>query len=102
MFKVYSSSFFLLLLLNIFCFSGLRRSSKCIYDAFHARQYVQKHRLLLDRAAKHGGIGVGLPEEPKNGIPYGCGFEYPIYSMIFTISLIGLIYSIIVYEQKLI
>jgi hypothetical protein len=88
--------------IKYFDFSGLRRSIKCVYNAFHARRYVQEHRLLLDRAANHGGIGVGLPEEPKNGIPHGCGFEYPIHSIMFIISLIGLIYSTKVYEQKLI
>jgi hypothetical protein len=84
-----------------FCFSGLRRSIKCVYNAFHARQYVQKHRLLLNQAAHHGGVGVGLPEEPKNGIPHGCGFEFPIHSIIFIISLIILIYSTKAYDQKI-
>ncbi|CAF1573675.1 unnamed protein product [Rotaria sp. Silwood1] len=79
------------------CLNGFRRAIKCIYHAFHARQFVQKHQLLLDRAAHHGGIGVALPEESKNGIPHGCGFEYPIHSIIFIISLIG-----IIYQQKLI
>ncbi|CAF0877840.1 unnamed protein product [Rotaria sordida] len=77
--------------------NGLRRAIKCVYHAFHARRFVQKHQLLLDRAAHHGGIGVALPEEPKNGIPHGCGFEYPIHSIIFIISLIGFIYSTKIY-----
>ncbi|CAF0893284.1 unnamed protein product [Rotaria sordida] len=77
--------------------NGLRRAIKCVYHAFHARRFVQKHQLLLDQAAHHGGIGVALPEEPKNGIPHGCGFEYPIHSIIFIISLIGFIYSTKIY-----
>ncbi|CAF4008135.1 unnamed protein product, partial [Rotaria sp. Silwood1] len=36
--------------------------------------------------------GVALREESKNGMPHGCGFEYPIHSIIFIISLIDLIY----------
>jgi hypothetical protein len=83
-------------------FSGLRRSIQCVYHGFHARRYVQEHELLLDRAAHHGGVGVALPEQPKNGIPHGCGFEFPIHSIIFIISLIGLIYLTAVYEQKIV
>jgi hypothetical protein len=82
--------------------SGLRRAVTCVYNAFNARRYVLEHRLLLDRATHHGGIGVALPEEPKNGIPHGCGFEYPIHSILFIVSLIGLIYSTKAYEQKFI
>ncbi|CAF2863280.1 unnamed protein product [Rotaria sp. Silwood2] len=84
------------------CLNGVRRAIKCVYHAFHARHFVQKHQLLLDRAAHHGGIGVALPEQPKNGIPHGCGFEYPIHSIIFIIGIIGLIYSTKIYQQKLI
>ena len=83
-------------------FSGLRRAIKCVYHAFHARRYVQEHQLLLKQAANHGGIGIALPGEPKNGIPHGCGFELPIQSIMFIISLIGLLYSINTYEQKVV
>ena len=83
-------------------FSGLRRSLKCVYHAFHARRYVHEHQLILDRAARHGGIGVALPEEPKNGIPHGCGFEFPLYSIMFILSLIGLMYSTNVYKHKIV
>ncbi len=85
-----------------FYFSGLRRAIKCVYNAFRARRFVQERQLLLDRAAHHGGIGVALPEEPKNGIPHGCGFEFPIHSIMFILSLIGLIYSTKTYEQKIV
>ncbi len=71
-----------------------------MYNALHARQYVQQHQLLLDRTAHYG--GVALPEEPKNGVPHGCGFEFPIHSIMFIISLIGLIYSTRAHEQKVI
>ncbi|CAF1296060.1 unnamed protein product [Adineta steineri] len=84
------------------CLNAFRRSISCIYNAFNARRYIREHRLLLDQAAHHGGIGVALPEEPKNGVPYGCGFEFPIYSILFIISLIVLIYSTQAYEQKII
>jgi hypothetical protein len=100
MFKV--SVFFFLLIVYICNCSGLLRSIQCVYHAFHARKYVQEHELLLDRAAHHGGIGVALPEQSKNGIPHGCGFEFPIYSVIFIIGLISLIYSTITYEQKIV
>lgn len=100
MFKV--NRLFYFLAIKYFHFSGFRRSLKCIYNAFHARRYVQGHRLLLNQAAKHGGIGVALPEESKNGIPQGCGFEYPIPSILFIISLIILLYSTKAYEQKFI
>jgi hypothetical protein len=85
-----------------FDFSGVRRAISCVYHAFNARHYVQKHQLVLNQASKHGGIGVALPGEPKNGIPHGCGFEFPIHSIMFIISIIGLIYSINTYEQKVI
>ncbi|CAF1304951.1 unnamed protein product [Rotaria sordida] len=81
------------------CLNGLRRAIKCVYHAFRARRFVQEYHLQLDRAAHHGGIGVALPEEPKNGIPYGCGFEYPIPSLIFIANLISLIYWTRIYEQ---
>ncbi|CAM4905929.1 unnamed protein product [Rotaria socialis] len=74
------------------CVNGIRRAVKCAYHAFHARRYVREHHLQLDRAAHHGGIGVALPEEPKNGIPYGCGFEFPIIPLILIANLISLIY----------
>ena len=83
-----------------FDFSGVRRSIACVYHAFNARRYVQEHQLVLNRAAQHGGIGVALPGEPKSGIPKGCGFEFPIHSIIFLTSLIGVIYSIIAHMQK--
>ena len=85
-----------------FDFSGVRRSIACVYHAFNARHYVQEHQLVLNRAAQHGSIGVALPGEPKNGIPKGCGFEFPIHSMMFIIGISGLIYSINTYEQKVI
>jgi hypothetical protein len=101
MFKV-SLSFLSLACIMYFDSSGLRRAITCVYNAFHARRYVQEHRLLLNQAATHGGIGVALPGEQKTGIPHGCGFEIPIHSTMFIISLICLIYSISVYEQKVI
>jgi len=55
--------------------------------------------LILDRAARHGGIGVALPEEPKNGIPHGCGFEFPVFSIIFTLGLLFLLYSIGIHDK---
>ncbi len=82
-------------------FSGLRRSIPCVFNAFRARYFVRKHRLQLDQAAHHGGIGIALPEEPKNGIPYGSGFEFPIPSLIFIANLISLIYWTRIHEQKI-
>ncbi len=82
-------------------FSGLRRGVTCVLNAFRARRFVQEHHLQLDRAARHGGIGIALPEEPKNGIPYGCGFEFPIPSLIFIANLISLIYWTRTSEQKI-
>jgi hypothetical protein len=67
-------------------------------NAFRARRFVEKHHLQLDRAARHGGIGVALPDEPKNGIPRGCGFEFPILSLIFIANMISLIYWTRLYE----
>ncbi|CAF2939205.1 unnamed protein product [Rotaria sp. Silwood2] len=81
------------------CLNGLRRAFKCVYHAFHARRFVREHHLQLNRAAHHGGIGVALPEEPKNGIPHGCGFEYPIPPLILIANLISLIYWTRTYEQ---
>ena len=86
--------------LRCFRSSGLRRSIKCIYHAFNARRYVQEHRIVLEQAAHHGGIGVGLPDESKSGIPHGCGFELPIHSIMFMIGLIGLLYTTHFYEQN--
>ncbi|CAF2154983.1 unnamed protein product [Rotaria magnacalcarata] len=80
------------------CLNGLRRAVTCVYHAFHARRFVRQQQLLLDRAAHHGGIGVALPEQPKNGIPHGCGFEYPIHSILLIISLVGFIYSTKLYQ----
>ncbi len=82
-------------------FSGLRRGFICVFNAFRARRFVREHHLQLDRAASHGGISVALPEEPKNGIPYDCGFEFPILSLIFIANLISLIYWTRSYEQKI-
>ena len=76
----------------LFVFSGLRRGISCVSNAFQARSYVREHRLQLDRAAHHGGVGVALPEEPKSGIPDGCGFELPILPLIFIVNLLSLIY----------
>ncbi|CAF1299384.1 unnamed protein product [Rotaria magnacalcarata] len=81
------------------CVNGIRRAVKCVYHAFHARRYVLEHRLQLDRVAYHGGIGVALPEEPKNGIPDGCGFEFPIIPLILIANLISLVYWTRSYEQ---
>ena len=76
----------------LFVFSGLRRAISCVANAFQARTYVREHRLQLDRAAHHGGVGVALPEEPKSGIPDGCGFDLPILPLIFIVNLLSLIY----------
>ncbi len=81
--------------------SGLIRSIRCVYHALRARKYVQEHELLLDRAAHHGGVGVALPEQSKNGIPPGCGFEFPIHSIMFIIGLIILMYSTITFQQRI-
>ncbi len=78
----------------MFLLSGIRRSIRCVFNTFRARRFVKEHHLQLDRAAHHGGIGVALPEEPKNGIPYGCGFEFPTHSLIVIANLISLIYWI--------
>ena len=83
----------------VFC-SGLRRSVSCVLNAFRARSFVREHRLQLDRAAHHGGVGVALPEEPKNGIPQGTGFDYPIAPLIITANLLALIYGIQTFERK--
>ena len=72
-----------------------------MYHAFHARRYVRAHELLLDRAAQHGGVGVALPEQTKNGIPHGCGFEFPFFSVMFILGLLGLIYSTYLHPPKL-
>ena len=83
--------------MNMSSFSGLRRSIRCVYHAHHARQYVREHELLLDRAAHHGGIGIALPEQSKNGIPHGCGFDFPIQSVMFIfVLLLLLLYSIVI------
>lgn len=87
--------------IRTFYSSGLRRSIKCVYKAFHARSFVKKHQLLLDHAAHHGGIGVALPEQLKSGIPKGCGFEYPVQSIVFVISLLGFMYSTKFYQDKI-
>ena len=76
------------------CLSGLRRGLSCVVHAFRARRYVKEHRLQLAKASDQGGVGVALPEESKRGIPQGCGFEYPIPSLIFVINLFALIYWI--------
>jgi len=75
-------------------FSGLRRAITCVFNAFRARRFVTEHHLQLDQAAHHGGVGVALPEERKNGIPHGCGFEFPIHSLIVIVNLLSLIYWI--------
>jgi hypothetical protein len=86
-----------------FCvtFSGLRRGVICVFNAFRARRFVREHRLQLDQASHHGGIGIALPEEPKDGIPHGCGFEFPILSLIFIANLISLIYWTRTFEEKI-
>lgn len=81
-------------------FSGIRRSIQCIHHAYYARKYVREHELLLDRAAHHGGVGIILPEQSKNGIPHGCGFDFPIYSVIFTLAVFLLIYSSMISPVK--
>ena len=63
-----------------------------MFNAFRVRHYIHQHRLQLDRAADHGGIGINLPDESKHGIPSGCGFDIPILPLIVTINLISLIY----------
>jgi len=83
------------------CLNGLRRSITCILNAFHARRFVRTHHLQLDRAARHGGVGIALPEEPKNGIPHDCGFEFPILPLIFTANLISLIYWTRTYDKTI-
>ena len=75
----------------LFSFSGLRRAVSCVYRAWRARQFVRRHRLELDQAAHHGGLGIGLSKQTKSGIPRGCGFEYPVLSMLFVVVLLGLI-----------
>lgn len=80
-------------------FSGIRRSLKCIVNAFRARRFIRQHRLQLDRASHHGGIGIHLSDENKNGIPHDCGFEFPILPLIFFANLISLIYWIRLIEQ---
>jgi hypothetical protein len=82
---------FIFFSLSLF-YSGLRRSVLCIFNALRARRFVRKHQLLLDRAATHGGIGIHLPNRHKKGIPNGCGFDFPILSLILTVGLISLIW----------
>ncbi|CAF1123208.1 unnamed protein product [Adineta ricciae] len=74
------------------CLSGFYRSLICIYNALRARFFVQKHRLVLERAASHGGIGIRLSDRVKNGIPHGCGFDIPVLSVIFTLALAALVW----------
>ena len=62
----------------------------CIFNALRARRFVQKHQLVLQQAANHGGVGITLPGRHKKGIPNGCGFEFPLLSFIFTFCLFGL------------
>ena len=83
-----------------YTFSGLRRAVSCVFHAFRARRFVREHNIQLDRAAHHGGIGVALPEEPKNGIPHGCGFEFPIPSLIFITNLVVFIVWTRIFGQK--
>lgn len=82
-------------------FSGLRRGIACVYHALRARQFVREHRLQLDRATDHVGVDVTLPEHARRaGIPVGCGFEFPLSSMLFSIGMFGLILSNLTDEQQ--
>ncbi|CAF1040835.1 unnamed protein product [Rotaria magnacalcarata] len=72
------------------CLNGLHRSIVCVFNAYRARRFVRKNRLILERAVNHGGAETTLPSRFKNGIPKGCGFEFPILSLSFTVCLIGL------------
>ncbi|CAF0874511.1 unnamed protein product [Adineta steineri] len=83
------------------CLNGLRRSIACVFRTFRARQFVKKHHLQLDRATHEGGIGITLPEKSKTGIPSDCGFEFPIHSLIVIANLIGIIYWLRPYGQKI-
>lgn len=71
-------------------YSGLHRSMPCIFNAYRARRFVRKHRLLLEQAARHGGVGIALLNKQKSGIPNDCGFGFPVSSIIFTFCLVGL------------
>jgi hypothetical protein len=81
--------------LLFFAFSGLRRATTCIFNAFRARRFIREHRLQLARAANDGGMGIALPDEAKTGIPYDCGFGFPILPLIFVVNMISLIYWLI-------
>ena len=72
---------------NANSFSGLRRSLRCVYRAWLARQFVQEHRLQLDR----GAAGVTLSEQGRDALPAGYGFEFPLASLLFSIVVFGLI-----------
>ena len=89
------------MMIQSFYSSGLRRGISCIFHAFRARKFVREHRLQLDQASHDGGVGVTLPEESKKGIPSGCGFDFPIPSLIFVGNLIALIYWIQSYDRRL-
>ena len=62
----------------------------CIFNALRARRFIHKHRLVLEKAAHHGGLGIVLPDRDQKGIPNGYGFEFPLLPLIFTLGLIGL------------
>ena len=81
-------------------FSGLRHSITCVYKTLCARRFVREHRLQLDQAAHHGGVGISVPNEPRHGIPYDSGFGLPIHSLIVTANLLSLIYWLTFYESK--
>ncbi|CAF1194927.1 unnamed protein product [Adineta steineri] len=74
------------------CIRGLRRSIGCIYNAIRARKFVKKQKLFLAQTTNDDGIGFSLTNRQKNGIPHGCGFEFPILPLIFTVCLSSLAY----------
>ncbi|UJR14632.1 hypothetical protein I4U23_001626 [Adineta vaga] len=80
--------------------NGLCHSIKCVYKTLRARRFVEEHQLELNRAAHHGGIGITLPDASKNGIPYDCGFGFPIHSLIVTANIISLMYWLKSFEPN--
>ena len=82
--------FYHVMIFYLFFGSGLYRAIMCIFNAFRARRFAQKHKLILQQAFNPNGGAFSYGK--KNGIPSGCGFEFPGPSLLLIIVFLSLIY----------
>ncbi|CAF1024350.1 unnamed protein product [Adineta ricciae] len=65
------------------CLSGLHRTVSCIFNAFQARRFAQRHQVFLGPAAS---------SHIKNALLNECGLEFPTLSIICFTSFLSLLW----------